>query len=632
MRKNYVLANCDNENETIIVNLEELTFTDPSCGTCPPGFVFDNDLQACVREDIVSAGIGVNVITAYGGVDLSKNTLGTYFYPVINDYALPLYNNNNVVEDQSAQVVNHVFVGTSPIWKEDGTGFSRYNKLNVSPGSAFTANSYMGYAYCVNGSRKKIYVGVSSSSSHPSKFRIKLNGNEMVVFNVSASGEFSSDAFHVFPINLIAGNNILEIDAVFVSGSDGKLAFEVYDKGYEAIGNITSELALSAYTIISSKNEVKSFFDIGDTNNHVCPAGYALNVCVSPTQCIDRDIIYMVDCEYPVLKFEEYPCKCWKYVEEADQSLIVAQLEPISSVNDCEECYPVDNPYEERTRAFLSRVKIPVTFEQDRGFNECCYQNIVLADSTTEASRNDFTGFWHKRSIDAETVEFKLVDANTSTEILITDNTYGDYKDYGMHATQPDLATFICEWHKVLSVLGEGAYYIKKVINISGIITTINSNTFQLKTFSHEQADYTVRFDSYMDGKLHDYDVDFKGTGFKTSLRTIGFFGRPEWSYTEENVIYTTEEVDQVSMDIEMEYQFQVNRIPDCIAYELMEFMMLGNDLYINDYNSANFSYLLGVPVKFKSNKGSKYFTSSRHAQINLTFGDKFKTKRKTNC
>lgn len=288
----------------------------------------------------------------------------------------------------------------------------------------------------------------------------------------------------------------------------------------------------------------------------------------------------------------------------------------------------------ERTLGFLQRIVLPEPSEPDKGFKECCYVNLVLADELDDDDyKNDYYTLFEKKQTEGDTCDFVLQDLVTATDYVINDDTYGIWVPYGGHVDQPDVTTFKVEWRKVLTILGPGNYQIRKDLLVGGLSQEKLSNTFTLKPYSLDNADLTIRFDTEQNGYLKHYDVNLKGTGFKSTLRMCGFFGRREPDYVQENYITREEEIIQNNMIQENEYLFQANSIPICITRELFDFFMFGNNLWMNDYNRNNHDYgYKRFGVIYKSNKGTKYNSQHRNAQINLSFEDRKRDKRKQNC
>ena len=200
-------------------------------------------------------------------------------------------------------------------------------------------------------------------------------------------------------------------------------------------------------------------------------------------------------------------------------------------------------------------------------------------------------------------------------------------------ASELNLMLLKVDLGKVLTLLGLGSYQIKKDLDIVGISVDVFSNTFTLKPFSIEIADNTVRIDSVMNGKLISIDTDFNGTGYKTSLRLRGYFGRNERTFEQDNIAQRDYNLIQNTMSLKSNYQFQGLQIPECITVDLWNFVLFGNELFISVYNKNNHSYKYELfPVVLKDNTGTEFFVLDRAVNVNLKFTDRRENNRKTNC
>lgn len=314
------------------------------------------------------------------------------------------------------------------------------------------------------------------------------------------------------------------------------------------------------------------------------------------------------------------------YESDANPFIDFSSIECGNNIDECVN--------KERTLSFANFVEIPtVGINPDEVFKECCYKHLTLADvNSNDDFKNDYSSFYHQRQLPTETAEFVLVHHETSTEYDLNDSTYGTFFDFGYFPTNPNLKGFLVSWKKVLEDLGEGNFRIIKRINIAGIELEFPSISFTLKQFSSSIANYTVRMDVVMNGRLQKPGIDFTGTSWKHSIRVPGFFGRREPKLEEDNLINRQYEKKQISMKQTNEYKFQTNKIPDCLTNEIWDFHLFGNDIFMNDYNLNNHSYgFVKFGVKFASNDGTLYGVRTRKAQLNLTFNDKFENNLKRN-
>ncbi|AHK11390.1 hypothetical protein F132_44 [Flavobacterium sp. phage 1/32] len=279
----------------------------------------------------------------------------------------------------------------------------------------------------------------------------------------------------------------------------------------------------------------------------------------------------------------------------------------------------------ERTRSFALFIDIPKIEDEVETIKECCYSAEVFAQAEgNDYEKNDFTGVWHKKQVPSETAEFVLVNLATSDEYDLNDNSLGVYKNFGSITDNPNLKTFILQWKKVLLAYGEGVYTIVKRVSIAGVDYEESNINYTLKTYSVKRADKTVRIDIATNGLMERLKVDFINSGFTTSLRFGGFFGRREPKYEEDNIVYSTFVSEQISMMQTNEYTLQSNLLPSCMTQPIIDFMLFANDIYMNDYNLNNhLRDFIKFPVKFSDNKGTNYFSTTTKANLNLTFSDK---------
>lgn len=333
-------------------------------------------------------------------------------------------------------------------------------------------------------------------------------------------------------------------------------------------------------------------------------------------------------------------CSCWIMRGEAEQlDFVIDSNTNFEWHDECEGCVEEVGgcTVSERTFAPALQVVLPDPPIPDRGFEECCYDNLVLANlSSTNDWENDYNSFYFKKQLPSDQAIFLLIEVESGDEYDLDDDTYGQFWDFGDIQENPDLSIIRVDWKKVLAdpSLGTGLYQIKTEVTIAGIPFEILSNTFHLEHFTHDLADKTIRIDSVMSGTLVHYDnINFNGAPFRDSLRVGGLFGFRSPKYTQDNLVKRNYDTVQISMSQENEYQFQTKLIPVCITKLIYDWHVFGDELYITDYNKANHSYeFLKFAVEFGGNKGEKYYANERTSRVNLTFKDRVKDKRKLNC
>jgi hypothetical protein len=377
----------------------------------------------------------------------------------------------------------------------------------------------------------------------------------------------------------------------------------------------------------------------------------ALDTCAD---AIADKLFIVFNCQNPketrrVLTVATYPIgtvlrftgedSCWQ-ISQVISNYDTALVETASYAS-CEACAvavaDTQCAYEERTLGYAVKIKIPTPEPADRGFAECCYLNLVFGDlGSTESYKNDYNSVFYKRQTASDTVAYSLIGESTGTTALV-DVTHGVLYPFG-EVGQPDLSYFKVEWRKILALLGEDTYKIRMTLSIAGVAVIKDTFPFTLRQFTTELADKTVRIDSNLDGKIVKIDTDFRNSGYTNSLRFKGFFGNATPNLEQDNVVFSSKKglpyySSQINMSNVWDYVFSAYRVPECMARVFYNELLWGNDLYLSDYNLNNHSYLYSLlAVEIKEDNNPTYNALSRLVDLNLTFSDRAKNNRKTNC
>lgn len=282
-----------------------------------------------------------------------------------------------------------------------------------------------------------------------------------------------------------------------------------------------------------------------------------------------------------------------------------------------------------KTKVQLVTDKAQPTVE-DRGFEDCCYKRLVLADDTGKARQNDKNGFAFKVETETDTVNMFLVDSALNEVALVNDD-YGTFFDFGdMNTLQKG---YEIEWSKVLDLEGADTYRIKSVEVILGENITTFSDFFCLKTYSIINADNTIRIDTIQNGFLRHDNFDYTDLNWRDSVRVDGFFGNREPEYETKEILYQNRELEQISDELVNFYKLDINPVPVCIGDRIIEYHMLANDIRVTDYNGNNYSYNFNdVRVTKDTVDESRYLLQKRDLKLRFTMKDRVQDFEKTNC
>jgi hypothetical protein len=267
-------------------------------------------------------------------------------------------------------------------------------------------------------------------------------------------------------------------------------------------------------------------------------------------------------------------------------------------------------------------IKLPqICPPQDRGFEECCCEELVLAKSTSNSWETDKTSAWIKLSDPADYVAFKL------------------YKDGVLTTYIPSVIPFpneanayytTIDWNDVLVSDGIGCYELKVDYDISGIQAIFSWGKYRLLPFTIQNAIATARLRANFDGYHEIQQIDFSGSGVESTYRFNGFIGNRQPNTEIDNIIYNNREMRRVIRENLNEYEILVDPSLKCVTQPLVDLYLLSeNNLYISDYNAHNHDYCINdLPVIVSQSPELTYYDFARKASLKCVVADKFKNKR----
>lgn len=292
-------------SETVVNTIEAVwTHLDPPqpepCG-CPEGFTYNWETGLC-------DGFEVTPVTANGpiyGVDpgnkiFNYGSQGTNFYENIDGKPYPIVSTAGVMKDNFAIPLAITNTIVNNLWGDIQMPDTLNGRLNVAgiwtnvPIVGIQQNpqdEWIGFTACVEVPQTKVYyIGIGADN----RARFKIN-SVLVAELVGCNNAFNFNSWHVFPITLNAGTNIIELEGW---NCDDYAAFgaEIYDASLAQLVAMTLEAQLDAVTIFSTKNKIGSTFDLGQYSGYSCPAGWSLSLCDGSYQCVRANEVPFVPC------------------------------------------------------------------------------------------------------------------------------------------------------------------------------------------------------------------------------------------------------------------------------------------------------------------------------------------------
>jgi hypothetical protein len=259
----------------------------------------------------------------------------------------------------------------------------------------------------------------------------------------------------------------------------------------------------------------------------------------------------------------------------------------------------------------------------------CEYINKVFADlEDADEYKNDKTSLLFRKYIVSDSIVIKLIkDGQELT--TINDNTLGEY--YNGVEGNSDYIGFICDWRKVLQTYGVGEYQFLIEKTIIGTQTSDYSIKYYLLPFTNENADKTVKLEWYQNGSIRSSEFDYTGINWYRQIRLRGIFWKETPTLEVDNYVNENYEIEQIQDKINFEYDFSVDFIPSEVGEQIINDAILGNDIFITDYNLNNYRQYLKFDVQPVSIDGGEETDLYNRKQFIIKFTKRLDNHIKTN-
>lgn len=260
----------------------------------------------------------------------------------------------------------------------------------------------------------------------------------------------------------------------------------------------------------------------------------------------------------------------------------------------------------------------PDAIREDKGAVFCSEPQLVLASLDDAAYyKNDRTGIAYK--FDEMTIELEDALGILSPAPGITVN----------FPHQPDAKGFVIDWRQVVngSILKQGCYKVRVNWELQGNSGWFYFGSYNLKEYSPFNALGTVRMFVVLDDLVRKQGINYKDSGFASTLRFRGQFGYMQPKYDTENIIYSDRRREKVRNEALRTYELRSNYLLSCMTRLIDEETLLtANQIYISDHNANNHvqDTYYDYPVILSEEESPTFeYTDSVYAKIKAVFVDK---------
>lgn len=267
----------------------------------------------------------------------------------------------------------------------------------------------------------------------------------------------------------------------------------------------------------------------------------------------------------------------------------------------------------------FNKITLPgEAIREDKGAVFCSEPQLVVASLEDAAYyKNDRTGIAYK--FDDMTIELEDANGNLSPAPGITVN----------FPHQPDAVGFVIDWRQVASgsVLLQGCYKVRVNWELSGNSGWFYYGSYNLVEYTPFNVLGTVRLFVVLNDLVRKQGINYKDSGFASTVRFRGQFGYMQPKYETENIIYTDRRREKVRNEALRSYELRSSYLLSCMTRLIDEECLLtANQIYISDHNANNHvqDMYYDFPVILSEEESPTFeYTDSVFAKIKAVFVDK---------
>lgn len=185
----------------------------------------------------------------------------------------PGYSSDGSGTVAASLLVPHLWINGDSVWSTStrNTTDSRMNAAGIWSQSTTPDNEYVGFSRKITlSAAKTVYIGIAGDNV----VRITVNGTVLVTAETIDGGP-NFNYWNIYPVQLSAGDNFIELYGMNLGGSAG-FAAEIYDMTQDQLVAAASVNDLNI--LFSTESVIGQNFDLGQTQGWSCPTGWSLDM------------------------------------------------------------------------------------------------------------------------------------------------------------------------------------------------------------------------------------------------------------------------------------------------------------------------------------------------------------------
>lgn len=223
-----------------------------------------------------------------------------------------------------------------------------------------------------------------------------------------------------------------------------------------------------------------------------------------------------------------------------------------------------------------TKIKLPTELqEEDRGYKSCGTPFIALADVSDSVQwKNDVFGV--AMVADSITVELEKADGT-----LV--NAVGNAVTFPF---QSDATGFVIDWRSNLIAYGAGCYKVKVSFDINGFTGDFYKGNFELMPYSTTASENHVRLLVNYNDLVKQDGINYRDSGFYTSIRCNGYFGDEQINSEHNNILKSNDVRQKVRNFSAPIYKFVTRPLNRCFTRPIKHILLNASNFWISDYNA----------------------------------------------
>ena len=295
---------------------------------------------------------------------------------------------------------------------------------------------------------------------------------------------------------------------------------------------------------------------------------------------------------------------------------------------------------------FATGTAIPSANVSDlpEGLKECCYELFLFTYATdvTDDLKNDRTSYFKYWPTSFETGTLtiqKCVGGTFTDQEIITDNTYGTFKDFGEEIKNGQVYISIknIDWTALRSVYGVGEYRIEAAaMDMFGNIDVDYSFSYKVRDYTPDAANNSVFIKIANEGLLGNINNPRERFVFpddwQDAIRIKGTFGGDFSEYEEEHTRFNDGSRRYTKHTQVPKYLLDVDRAPWQVRNFLRNEVVMANAIQITDYNTNSANCHVDTDVERSGGFTPEYIKQVSTAKVQIEFRQAYDNLFKKEC